>query len=151
MTLDVEIPDPPTLHGPQDPGDYDSVEEIDAHPGEQPERDTLATALESGAWGEAFDDWCQETYLSEEQFQAVLDLGLIEGFDFYLNPSAGDVGYRSPTVPDDLPAPYDETFERSDRQDVVEALDELGRTVSEVLENDYLVRTGEEFGFNFEE
>jgi len=27
MTLDVEIPDPPTLSGPQDPGDYDAVDE----------------------------------------------------------------------------------------------------------------------------
>ena len=151
MTLDVEIPEPPTLSGPQDPGDYDSVVEIETHPGEQPERDTLATALEAGAWDEAFDDWRQDTYLSEEQFRAVLDLGLIEAFDFYLNPSAGDVGYRAPAVPDDLPAPHDETFGRSDRQDVEEALDDLGRTVSEVLENDYLVRTGEEFGFHFDE
>jgi hypothetical protein len=54
-------------------------------------------------------------------------------------------------VPDELPAPYDQTFERSDRQDVEEALDDLGRTVSEVLENDYLVRTGEEFGFHADE
>jgi hypothetical protein len=31
MTLDVEIPDPPTLSGPQDPGDYDAVDEPEAY------------------------------------------------------------------------------------------------------------------------
>lgn len=147
MTLDVEIPEPPELRGPQDPGDYDSVEEIEAHPGEQPERDTLATALEAGAWDEAFDDWRRDTYLSEDQYSAVIDLELIDQFDFYWNPSAEDVGYRAPTVPDDRPAPYDEHLDRTDVQDVDEALDDLGRTVSEVLENDYVDPSDEDLGF----
>lgn len=147
MALDVEVPDPPTLHGPQDPGEYDAVVEVEGQPGEQPERDTLATALEAGAWADAFDDWRRDTHLSQEQFRAAVDLGLVEAFDFYLNPGAGDVGYRAPDVPEDRPAPYDEALDRTDVADIEEAFDDLGRTVSEVLENDYLVRTGEEFGF----
>lgn len=147
MSLDVEVPEPPSLHGPQDPGDYDAVVEDEDGPGEQPNRDLLAEALHAGAWADAFEDWRAETDLTESQFRAVLALDLLDALDFYLESSAGDVGYRAPAVPEEPQATDERALDRADRQDVAEALDDLGRTVSEVLENDYLERTGEGFGF----
>lgn len=147
MPLDVEVPDPPRLRGGQNPGDYDAVDEVADPSGDQAGRQQLADALEAGAWAEAFDDWRQETFLTEEQYRAALEVGVLEELDFTVNPSAGDVGYRAPSVSADRLQEVSEDFGRSDAQDVEEALDELGRTASEVLENDYLERTGEEFGF----
>ena len=149
MTLDVEVPDPPTLHGPQDPGDYDVVDEPEERIGDNARREALAGFLESGAWEDAFDEWAADTYMNESEFRAVRERGLLEELDFYWNPSAEDVGYRAPTVPEDLAAEYDD-IDEDEIEDIQDELDELGRTVSEVLENDYIYRDGEEFGYSWE-
>ncbi|MCU4739808.1 hypothetical protein [Natronoglomus mannanivorans] len=164
MTLDVEIPEPPTIRAPQDPGDYDAVDEPEDWTGDTAPREALAEFLREGAWADAFDEWREQTYMGEEEFQLVLDLGLIDEFDFYWNPSAADVGYRAPTLPESgTLSASDETLEEVDAEGIEEVdaegieevdaegieeeLDELGRTVSEVLENRYIDRSGEEFGF----
>jgi len=149
MPLDVEPPDPPALHGPQDPGDYDAVEELDEETGGNYRREELAALLDQGAWEAAFTEWAEHTYLTEEQFRVVRDAGLIEAIDLYWNPVAEDVGYRAPSVPADL-AGADGPLDRTDVGDVEEALDELGRTVSEALENDYIHRDADEFGYDWE-
>ncbi|MFC4550408.1 MULTISPECIES: stage III sporulation protein AB [Halorussus] len=150
MTLDVETPDPPALRGPQHPGDYDAVDELEDETGDTHRRENLAEFLQNGAWEDAFEEWAEHTYLTDEEFRVVRELGLIDEFDFYWNPSDEDVGYRAPTVPDELPEPYDETLERGDVQGIDEALDALGRTVSEVMENDYIHRDASEFGYSWE-
>jgi len=150
MTLDVEVPDPPALDGPGDIGDYDAVEEPEDRPGEDGRRDALSEFLTEGAWEDAFGEWAGHTYLSAAQFEAVVDMGLVDRFDFYWNESAEDVGYLAPAVPDERPAPYDDRLDRTDVADIEEALDELGRTVSEVLENDYVDRGSEAFGYTWE-
>ncbi|AHG01442.1 hypothetical protein HALLA_03375 (plasmid) [Halostagnicola larsenii XH-48] len=147
MSLDVEIPEPPTLDSPQDPGDYDAVVEPDERVGDSTPREALATFLRDGAWETGFDEWRDQTYMTLDEFELVRELGLIDEYDFYWNVAAEDVGYQSPPVPADLPAPYDEMFDRGDIQGIEEELDELGRTVSDVLETDYIHRSGEEFGF----
>ncbi len=147
MTLDVDIPDPPALDGPQKPGAYDAVDEPEERSGDTVPHEALATFLQEGAWEDGFDEWRDHTYMTADEFRLVRELGLIRGFDFYWNVSSADVGYQAPTVPEDLPPPYDETLERGDIQGIEEELDELGRTVSEVLETDYIHRSGEEFGF----
>ncbi|MDS0474271.1 hypothetical protein [Natrinema sp. 1APR25-10V2] len=149
MTLDVETPEPPTLRGPQDPGDYDAVDEPDERTGDSTRRENLADFLEAGAWEDAFDEWAADTYMNESEFRAVRELGLLEELDFYWNPSAEDVGYRVPTVPEDLTTQYDD-IDEGEVEDVQDELAELGRTVSEVLENDYIHRDGEEFGYSWE-
>lgn len=148
MALDVETPDPPTLHGPQDPGDYDAVDELEDETGDNYRREELAELLDQGAWEDAFYEWADHTYLTEAQFQVVLDRGLIDEFDFYWNPSAEDVGYRAPTLSEDAVASA-EPLERGDVEDIEEELDALGRTVSEALENDYIHRDGDEFGYSW--
>ena len=147
MSLNVEIPEPPALDSPQDPGDYDAVVEPDERVGDSTPRDALAAFLQEGAWEAGFDEWRDHTYMTVDEFQLVRELELIDEFDFYWNVAAEDVGYRAPAVPTDLPESYVDTFERGEIQGIEEELDELGRTVSDVLETDYIHRSGEEFGF----
>lgn len=142
VALDVEVPDPPSLRGPQNPGDYDAVDEPEEWTGDDYRREALAEFLRNGAWEAAFYDWAEDTYLTREEFQAILDWGLIDRLDFYWNPAEGDVGYLVPSVPKDL--------ETDDTKGMEEELDTLGRTVSEVLENDYVHRGSEEFGYIWE-
>ncbi|PCR90778.1 hypothetical protein [Natrinema ejinorense] len=149
MALDVERPEPPTLSGPQDPGDYDAVVEPDERTGDTARREDLADFLEAGAWEDAFDEWARDTYLTETEFRAVLEFGLIDEFDFYWNQSAEDVGYRAPAVPEASVAGHEE-LDEADIEDIEEELDTLGLTVSEVLETDYIHRDGEEFGYTWE-
>ena len=141
MSLDVEIPDAPPLHGPQSRGEYAAIDTTDEEPGDDHRREEVATALEEGAWHDAFEEWAEHTYLSESEFETAAGLGLFGRFDFYWDPSADDVGYRAPTVASDERGAFD------DVQGVDNALDSLGRVVSETLENDYLVRGADDFGF----
>jgi hypothetical protein len=55
-TLDVETSDPPRLRGPQDPGEYEAVDESDEWTGDESPREALAAFLEKGAWADAFDE-----------------------------------------------------------------------------------------------
>lgn len=149
MTLDIEIPDPPALRGPEDPGDYDAVDEPEERTGDDTRREELAGFLEAGAWEDAVDEWADDTYLNEGEFRAVRERGLLDELDFYWNRAAADVGYRVPPVPADLSDAH-EDIDADDIEDIEEALDSLARTVSEVLENDYIHRDSEEFGYDWE-
>lgn len=153
MALDVETPDPPRLDRPQDPdpGEYESVDPEEDPVGDDYRRSELATLLEAGAWADAFDEWRSTTLMSVDEFRAVVDLGLIDDLDFYWNPAAGDVGYQSPAVPAERPAPYDATLDDDGIQSIEEELDSLARVVTEMIENDYLERNEDEFGFFSEE
>lgn len=75
------------------------------------------------------------------------ELGLFQAFDVSWNAAAVDVGYRPPELPDDLPAPQGETDEEFDVAAIEEELDALGRSVSEVLETDYIHRVDDDYGF----
>lgn len=138
--MGFDVPDPPPLHGPQQPGDYEAVEEI-GEPQDDQRREELETFLQEGAWADGFDEWAAHTALDEAEFEAARDAGLIGALDFYWEPSTGDVGYRSPKV-DSLPGEFD----RTSAGRVEEELDDLGHTVSAHLER-YVDRVGEEFGF----
>lgn len=150
MAHDVEIPDPPRLHGPQDPGDYEAVEELPEETGDTYRREDLAAFLREGAWEAAFAEWVDDADVAESEFRVVLDRDLVDAFDFYWNPAAEDVGYRSPALPEDLPAAETETLETDDMERIEDELDALGRIVSEVLENDYIHREDDEFGYSWE-
>lgn len=149
MGLDVDTPDPPTLRTPQNVGDYDAVEESEDRTGDDGNRADLAGFLRDGAWNRAFGEWSDHTLLSEDEFELVTALDLFEEFDFYWNESDGDVGYLVPAVPapSKLPAPYDEQFDAGDVDGIEEELDSLARTVTEVLEAEYVDTDAGEFGF----
>lgn len=147
MTLDVEPPEPPSLRDPQDRGDYEAIDMRDQQPTDDYRRETIAGFLAEGAWRDAFDEWAEHTYLTDAEFAIVLDLELIDGYDFYWDPASDDVGYRSPTLPEDVLDEYG-SLEAADVEAIDGELDALGRVVSEVLENDYVLRDeGEAFGF----
>lgn len=143
MTLDVEVPDPPSLRGPQSREDYEAIAEPDDDPGDDYRREELETFLRDGAWADAFEEWSNGTAISEEEFGTVVRLDLIDEFDFYWDPAADEVGYRAPEISDEARR----EFERDEVDLVEDELDALGRVVSEMLENDYLLRDDETFGF----
>jgi hypothetical protein len=140
MSLDVETPDSPPLWGPQGRGDYAAIDMTDREPDDDYRREEIAAALQEGAWRDAFQEWAEHTYLTAAEFERVRELGLLQRFDFYWDPSDGEVGYQAPAV--------DRRDAVDDPDGVEEELDGLGRVVSETLENDYLGRDPEgEFGF----
>ena len=143
MPLDVPVPDPPSLHGPQPRGDYEAIDNPVEHPEDDYRREELEEFLASGAWSDAFEEWAGGTSLTAADFELVSEYGLVEDFDFYWDPQTDQVGYRAPTLPDE--ARDDLTISAADEVDA--ELDTLGRVVSEMLENDYLLRDDETFGF----
>jgi hypothetical protein len=150
MSLDVDRPEPPRLSGPGDPGDYDAVEEPEEWTGNEQPREALSEMLSAGAWEDAFEEWRRGTSLSVEQFRAARELGTFERLDFHYNPTAEDVGYRAPSLPEDAETLADAGLDRDDAREIEGQLDDLGRIVSEVLENDYIHRSSEEFGYDWE-
>jgi hypothetical protein len=142
MSLDVEIPDPPPLYGPQSRGDYASVDMADERVEDDYRREEIASFLADGAWQDAFEEWAEETFLTDTEFESILEFGLIEQFDFYWNPNTDDVGYQAPTLTTAQRRELDD-----DAQDLDAELDSLGRIVTETLENDYLLRDEETVGF----
>ena len=140
MALDVDVPPPPTLRDPRDPGEYESVGETD-EAGDDYRREELATFLREGAWEDAFAEWAEHTYLTEGEFQAVLDADLIDGIDLYWDPAAGEVGYRTPELPEGA------GLDGIDTEALAEEIDALARVVSDLLETEYVGREGDEFGF----
>lgn len=143
MALDVPVPDPPSLHGPQPRGEYSAIDTPVEEPEDDYRRDEVAEILEAGAWNDAFEEWTAQTGLVRSDFDLVVEHDLIDEFDFYWDPATDEVGYRAPTLPADLSA--DLTV--GDVDEIESELDLLGRVVSEVLENDYLLRDEETFGF----
>jgi hypothetical protein len=145
MALDAEVPDPPPLHGPQSRGEYAAIDMTDRELTDDYRREELEAVLRDGAWQDAFEEWAEQAQLTSEEFGTAVELGLIERFDLYWDPSTDEVGYLAPTLTDE----EREAFE--DPEGVDAELDSLGRVVSETLENDYLLRDEEGFGFFDEE
>lgn len=142
MSLDVEIPDPPSLRGPQPHGAYEAIDMTDREIEDDYRREEIESFLEDGAWQDAFEEWAERTDLSAVDFDSIVERGMIEQFDFYWDPTTDDVGYQAPSVPDETRAVFEDDVDGIEME-----LDELGRVVSERLENDYLLRDEEGFGF----
>ncbi|WP_336361196.1 hypothetical protein [Haladaptatus sp. ZSTT2] len=143
MALDVLIPDPPSLSGPQSRGAYEAIDNPVENPEDDYRREELATILASGAWEDAFDEWAAHTGMSEDNFAVVVEYNLVDDFDFYWDAETDEVGYRSPTLPQTARDQLDAEIV----DDIELELDSLGRVVTEMLENDYLLRDDETFGF----
>lgn len=143
MALDVSVPAPPSLHGPQTRGDYEAIDNEIIDFDDDSRREELEAILENGAWRDAFEEWAGVTDLSAPQFEVVQQLHMIEAIDLYWDPASDEVGYRSPSFTDDAAS----KFADADPGTIESELDLLGRIVSEVLENDYLLRDEEDFRF----
>jgi len=143
MSLDVPAPDPPDLaEAGKSVEDYDDVSVGGGEPDAEASyhRAELDQFLEDGAWERAFNEWAEHTDMSEAEYRVVLDLELLEEFDFFWDDFADRVGYHAPGIPEDW-------RERSLHPDldswgmvssINASLTELGRTVSDLLRDDYV-------------
>ncbi|WP_435335842.1 hypothetical protein [Haloarchaeobius sp. TZWWS8] len=143
MALDVTIPDSPSLHGPQPRGEYEAIDNPVEYPEDDYRREEIASILASGAWNDAFEEWAAHTGLTVDTFEMVLEHELIDEFDFYWDATRDEVGYQSPR----LSQAARDGLDTEVADEIESELDTLGRTVSEMLENDYLLRDDEMFGF----
>jgi hypothetical protein len=128
MSLDVDVPEPPSL----DPvGDTDGESDY--------RREEIETFLEGGAWERAFDEWAATTDLDEEEFAIARDLGLFSLFDFFWDEFVSRVGYHAPGIPED----WREREIHADLEDwettssINAALAELGRITGALLTEEY--------------
>jgi len=137
MSLDVETPDPPELESGADLSDYDDVDEPNAN---DTHRDDLEAFLREGAWDEAFGEWARQSDLDESEWQIVLDLGLIERFDFFWDDFADRVGYHAPGLPEDWKERdlHPDLDSWSTVSAINAELTEFGRIVSDRLKADYV-------------
>lgn len=143
MALDVTVPDPPSLSGPQPRDEYEAIDTPEEEPDDDYRRAEIAGILAEDAWYDAFEEWAAQTSLGESDFDVLVEYDLVEALDFYWDPASDQVGFRSPTLSDAIRRRLD----YDDAAEIESELDSLGRIVSETLENDYLVRDEETFGF----
>jgi hypothetical protein len=136
MTLEVETPPPPELSPAMSVEEYDDVDVQ----GEEYRREELQTFLEEGAWDHAFEEWSEHAELDADEWQIVLDLGLVSEFDFFWDDFAARVGYHAPGLPEDW-------RERDLHPDldswgtvsgINASLTELGQIVCDVLKEEYI-------------
>jgi hypothetical protein len=150
MSLDVEVPEPPDLSNRGMPREFEWEEETLGS--EDFYREDIEDLLQEGAWTEGFNEWAEYTSLEEEHVRIVSDLGLFQEFDFYWDPTDELLRFDAPTIPDDWPEGEATESMDTDTISMIDgALDDLGRTVQEVLE-DYLERNdaASDFGWGEE-
>ena len=136
MSLDAEPPAPPTLQS-VDPNEYDDAEIV----GDTDyKRDELEAFLEEGAWETAFEQWAAETTMTERTFDIVLDLELIEQFDFFWDSFAERVGYHAPGIPENWKEQnYHPDLDSWGTASAINAgLTELGQIACDVLKDEYI-------------
>ncbi|MFB6124503.1 MAG: hypothetical protein ABEJ59_00920 [Halanaeroarchaeum sp.] len=134
MSLDVEPPERPdlTITAP----DTEAV-------GDRPEagrREEIEEMLEAGAWPAGFGEWSEHTDLTVEDWAIVTDLELVNEFDFWWNAEDERVRYDSPTIPDEWAEDpeYPELTSLVQISAINVALDELGQTVQDRLQQEYV-------------
>lgn len=137
MSLEVSVPEPPSLETGVDASEYDDADVVG---NDDYKRAELSEYLRSGAWAEAFDQWAESTQLSQEEYEIVRDLGLLERFDFFWDDFAGRVGYHAPGLPEDWKEReiHPDLTSWSKVSSINASLTELGETVADVLKQEYI-------------
>ncbi|MFC6725241.1 hypothetical protein ACFQE1_12845 [Halobium palmae] len=136
MTLDVEVPPPPELTA-VDPNEYDDADVVgDANY----RRDELGEFLREGAWAESFEKWAADTPVTEEEWSIVLDLDLLDRFDFFWDDFADRVGYHAPGLPEDWKERglHPGLTSWGQVSSINAGLTELGQVVCDVLKSEYV-------------
>jgi len=136
MSLDVAVPDPPELRE-VDPNEYEDAEVVgDA----EYRRREIEEHLHDGAWERAFDEWATHADMDPDEFDIVVELGLIRQFDFFWDSYAERVGYHAPGIPEDWKER--DIHPRLDSWGTVSAINagltELGQVVCDVLKDEYI-------------
>ena len=101
-------------------------------------RDELEESLQEGAWKEGFNEWAGSTDLTEDEVRIALDedLDLVQQLDFYWDVDAEAVGYSAPSLSDEQRDSLGVDHETASA--VNDALEDLGRTVAEMLDDGYV-------------
>jgi len=136
MSLHVDAPAPPELEA-HDPNEYEDAEVV----GDTDyRRDEIEGFLADGAWERAFESWAADTNLDESEFEIVLDLGLLEEFDFFWDSYAERVGYHEPGIPEDWKEQnyHDAIDSWGVASSINASLTELGQVVCDVLKDEYI-------------
>ena len=136
MSLDVEVPEPPELEQ-VDPNEYEDAEIV----GDTDyRREELEEFLHEGAWERAFNQWGRVTDIDETEFQIILDLQMLQRFDFFWDAFAERVGYHAPGIPEDWKErEYHPAIDSwGTVSGINAALTELGQVVCDVLKDDYI-------------
>ena len=137
MSLDVDLPSPPTLVDEVDPEEYEDVTVVaDA----DYRREELETYLTEGAWEEAFTEWAAETDMTVQEFEIAKDLDLIQQFDFFWDDFADRVGYHAPGIPEDWRSRdlHPELQSWGTVSSINASLTELGQHVCDILKERYI-------------
>jgi hypothetical protein len=130
MALAVETPAPPDVTNRSLPAAVDPETIVDAT--SELRRGELEAALRAGAWDDAFGEWADYTDLSEAEYTAIHDAGLIEGLDIYWHPDEASIEFELPSIPDTVGG--DKEFGAR----ATSELTDLGETVTKVLEDGYI-------------
>lgn len=130
MALEIEPPEPLDVTNRQMPS---ALEEVDVRL-EDLRRAEIETALQEGAWRDAFQEWATYTDVDEESLQMAIDRELFAEFDFYFDPDREQVR----AVPPSPPADWSETESSVTVAELRTALDDLGETVADLLVRDFL-------------
>ena len=136
MSLDAEAPDPPTLEPDLDPDEYEDADVA----GDEYRREELEEFLREGAWERAFDEWAASTDMDGEDWEIVLDLELIDRYDFFWDDFVDRVGYHAPGLPEDWRQRdiHPELDSWGTVSSINAGLTELGQIVCEVLKEEYI-------------
>ena len=138
MAIDIEVPEPPDLSNRGMPREFEWQEETLGS--EDFYREDIEDLLQEGAWSEGVNEWTEYTGLDEEHARIISDLGLFQAFDFYWDPTEDRLRFDAPQIPDDWRTRNATASLDSSTVSVIDdELDDLGRTVQEVLE-EYLER-----------
>ena len=136
MPLDADPPDPPELET-IDPNEYEDAQVVDDT---DYRRDEIEQYLREGAWDRAFEAWAEDTGMSPDDYAIVVDLDLMERFDFFWDSYAERVGYHAPGLPEDWKQM--DIHPDLDSWGTVSAINagltELGQEVCDVLKDDYI-------------
>jgi len=136
MPVTAEPPDPPTLES-VDPNEYEDAEVV----GDTDyRREEIETFLREGAWDEAFEMWAADTDLDDDGFGIVVDIEMLQHFDFFWDGFADRVGYHAPGIPEDWKArDYHPDLDSWNAVSGINAaMTELGQVVCDTLETDYI-------------
>ncbi len=100
----------------------------------------LRDLLDDGVWEDAIVRWRDDGDLSREDYELIRDIDLLDEYEFFWDEEVDRVGYECPSIPKDW-----KTESYSDRIDswaqvsrINMALNELGNTVREIVEEEIL-------------
>lgn len=133
MTLEVEAPHAPDLTTDVSSGSSQGSPTMER-------RADIESMLHDSAWRGAFSEWASHTDLTEVEWSIVLDLNLIQDFDFRWDDPAEQIRFDAPAIPDD----WRDRDLHPDLQDwatvsaINNGLDDLGQITADLLENEYI-------------